>query len=1314
MNVIREFGNMSSSGLFGIRVLAIVIVAAFAFSFVPNMVDEPVTENVAAQSEDYVHMGTLSSVIYWNPLNIQMVEDYIVTYLVYSSLVTYDQNWEGPVNDLATGYWQEVHANGSMTTYVNITTSAYFRSIDNIDDTSHPLDARDVSYTYNLIKNNSGGTFDWYLEELSYFTAYKNETSGKWDQVSTWCPYEKATLMDDIASTPILPMYIWGPDGEDYEKKALGGMSPSEQVGSGPFVFEDWERDSWYMFKTAPNYHGEADYGPARTVSILGVLYNVVSDTQAMCIEVNTGILDCGVLTGDYNAFKNALGKGASVNVYKAAVAENGITDIAINAIPDAFDAPAYLNRHEALVDPFVREAIAMTLNRDYIVNDMLGGLPVMAHSVVQPGFWQADIQNKVEYDPAGAKALLLANGWADSDGDGWLEATATAYGVTEGMFPVGTELSGIRCQAVDTDDNYGLIATAWPGWADDAGIELIGSVETETTMVNKAWYAADFDIWVWHWGWGPEPIGGALSVWMTSEIEKGGDNCEMPMGPWWAHAGNYTECEFIDQAMIDKYGIDDPDTWNGRFSAFDQNISDAMRMLDTNERKVVLDKLQQWVYDSNTELIPYYDLGLYGYTDYRFDNWGDWEAHNGLAVVNGLPWIWFMLEPVVDRKPIFNVPPETMYTAYEGVEEAFSVAASDYEGSPLYVNFTFGDGDEESVYLTGDTTVAQWANVTHTYDTAGTYTLNVSLTDGFVEDDAVRNLYREAMVEVLGELNMAATITSVTRDPLSPAYVNQEVTWTATASDPDSGTKGTGLNFTWDWGDGTYDVETYATVPDDTPVTDTQTHSWSVPNTYQVVISVYDEYGSELGEHNVSATVQYTIILNQPPSDPVIQPMEGLPGQQVTCVATSRDVDIEPLKFTWQWDDGTFDVQTRTPTYSNQSLTSSFQHTWDAEGTYPVTVWVEDEYGHNVSTETDAFINASSNFAPSAISLAFSPEPAFAGVETVFNVSAQDVNGDAITFTVDFDDGSDTETATSAVGTTSAQYAEFTHTYDEEGTYTVTVNASDGELSREATFDVDVMGNEPPVLGIQSSYTVTYGEPATIQPWEAYDPDGDEFTVTYDWGDESAMSVGDPDNGYAATHTYNETGSFTLTIYADDGEPEHNVSWTATVVVKEGNTQASVERITLSPDKDEYSVDETIAFSVTVSDLEGDNVTVYIDFGDGETDERAVDLDATVDEIVIFEHAYGSEGEYVVNATVDDGALHEDPTLPSESITVTVTKSGISMLVVVGGIAAVLVAAIVAAMLLMKRKKKGTPEELADMGGMEGGMAPPEEPPSP
>ena len=1292
-----------------IRALAVLLVLTLTLSFVPQMIDKPIVENVAAAEDPYVHVGWLSTVVMWNPLNMEMVEDYVVCYLVYSALFTYDWNWEGPVNDLATGYWQEVHANGSMTTYINITTSAYFRGIDDPTDTSHPLTAFDVAWTFNLIKNNSGGAFDWYLEEISYVTAHERVPgSGVYDQVRLWCPYQKATLIDDISALPVLPQYHWEANG--FDNQALSNMDPEDQIGSGPFMFESYSRDSWYKFKTAPNYFGEADYGAARTVRVEGVMYTVYGSISGMCLDLDKGLQDVIILTGDLNAFENAVGgDGASVNVIKAAVAENGITDLAINAIPDWFDqGGGYLNRHPALLDPHVRQAIMMTLNKPYIVNDMLGGRPIMGSSVVQPGYWQADIQNQLPYDPAGAKQLLLDNHWVVNS-DGWLEATDEVYGVQEGWFSAGTTLTNIRVQAPDTDPNYGLIARTWPGWADDAGIQLIGTTESETTMINKAWYAADYDIWVWHWGWGPEPIGGALSVWLTTEIDKGGDNCQMPMGPWWAHTDNYTDCPFISEDMIEQYGIDDPDKWNGIFSAFDQNITDAMRLLDPAARKVILDKLQQWVYDSYTENPPYYDLGLYAYTDARFDNWGDWEAHNGLNVASDLPWIWFMLEPVLNRAPYFNSPPEEDYTAYKDVERSFSVTVSDFEGDALYVNMSFGDGsDPVSEHLTGDTTTPTVVEVSHEYTVPGTFILNVSLTDLFEG----RYVYREAEVYVLSEANIPPEIDAFYPDNPSPSYVDEVITWTAVASDEDSGTKATGLKFTWDWGDGTYTVDPFLTpVADDEPVTSVQSHSWSVPDTYTVTVNVYDYVeGGEDGEHNASSSVDYQIVVNQPPTEPAIQAIEGLPGESVLCVASSSDPDVESLTFTWEWDDGTYDVQELTATYPNQILTSSVEHTWADEGTYDVIVWVEDEESHNVSSEAVATISADTNFAPSAIAVTISPEPIYVGVETLFNISARDVNGDAITFTVDFGDGSDPETATTDGGTTGAQYAELTHTYDEEGTYTVTVEASDGELtSAPVSLTYEVSGNVAPVLRIQDGYSARYSVAKTVTPIEVSDADGDALSVWYDWGDGTPMTAGDPATAYSGNHTYMAVGTFELTIYADDGNPGHNVTETATMTVSEANEKAAVDSIKVIPDKDEYAIGETITFEVKVSDLEGDNTTIRIEFGDGESDQMVLDLVPMTLTTLNFTHEYETHGDFVVNVTADDGQPHSDATLSKRTTTVTVAKdAGISMLLIAGIIILALIV-IVAVALLMKRKKGGAVQD-TDAGGMEG-MAPPEEP---
>jgi ABC-type transport system substrate-binding protein len=1279
-----------------------------AISAIPMVADESPVETVsAAENDGYVRIGWLSTVVNWNPLAIEMVEDYVVCYLIHSSLWTYDQDWNGPVNDLATGYSFDVHPNGSMTTTINITDTAYFRNAANIDDKSHPLTADDVAFSLNLMKANEGGAFDWYLQEVSDIQVVSEYT------ISLWTPYQKATLIDDLTLLPIVPRYVW-----EGIKNPLANMNPEELVGSGPFVYETMLKDSWYRFKRAPtdSYHGAADYPGVRDVDegINGILYTVYSDMPGLATAMNAGVEDTVVVTGSVPTFVDSIGgSSASVNIIKAAVQENGITDIAFNAIPEIFRTQTYCTGNPLLLDPIVRKAIMMTLDKDFINETLLKGLGTLGDSVVDPGFWHKDIDNELPFDPAAASAMLDTNGWNMGPNDYYV-ATDQAYGVQMDFFEVGTELSGIRCQAPDTDPTYGFAAQDWQGKAKLAGIGLVSTVESEITMINQAWYKADYDIWIWHWGWGPEPLGGALSCWLTETMVAGGDNCQMPMGEWWVHSGNYSTSPYINASMIEEFDMTN-DSFYG-FSSFDQNFSLAMHTLDVDDRKVIVDRLQQMVYESYTENPPYYDLGLYAYTDYRFDNWGDWRTHNGLNICSDLLWVWFQLEPVTNRAPKFIVSPDDVYTAYVDETEDFAVAVSDEEGDALWVNYSYGDGTEPDQYfLDGDTTAVTYVNSSHIYTVAAvgaeSLVLSVSLTDMFEG----RIYYKNATVEVQGEYDEPPQFISggVTYDVDPPAYIDTPVTWSVSAKDPDGGTQGTDLKFTWDWGDYTYSVDTKTDIEDGVAVTSTQTHTWTTPNTYTVKVSVYDNVGLETSEHNVSVTVDYEVIVNQPPADPIIQTIYGVPGDDTVCVARSSDADIEELTFTWEWDDGTFTVDPLTPTLAGETLTSEVTHVWDVAGTYPVTVWVDDGMpGHNVSASIDAVISTD-NSPPSAFILVATPSPVLVDVETTFNASAWDANGDALIMTVDFGDGN-LSSAVTAGGVTTRQYVEFVHTYELADTYNVTVYAEDADYNESASFDIVVSeptGNAAPEIQFPTSFSALYNVPRDYAPLLVTDDDGDALSVWYDWGDETAMTPGgDPADDYAATHTYTDIGTFALALHVDDGNG-HNVTKNATVSVYEANEGPAVETIAFAPVQAEYEIGQSISFVVTVSDLEGDNVTVVIEFGDGTTDEETVDLEAKTDRDVTFTHAYDAAGDYVVNATADDGMDHSDPTLTRVSKELTVAPEGGISLVLVAGIAILLIALVVAAMLLMKRKKgKGTPEALH---GMEG-MASAEEPPPP
>src|SRR5512136_1503785 len=187
------------------RVLAAMIVGVLLSSTAPALfLDEPVVETAAAAPGYYVKVGFLQDFQNWNPLNIELVSDYVACYLMFSVLFQYTEDWTGPVGDLATSWWQEAHPAGNMTLHVNITHNAYFRNIVDLDSTAHQLTAEDVAFTINLIMANEGGAWDLYLEDVTGANATSTFS------VAIDVAFQKATILDNLVWIPIIPKYLWG------------------------------------------------------------------------------------------------------------------------------------------------------------------------------------------------------------------------------------------------------------------------------------------------------------------------------------------------------------------------------------------------------------------------------------------------------------------------------------------------------------------------------------------------------------------------------------------------------------------------------------------------------------------------------------------------------------------------------------------------------------------------------------------------------------------------------------------------------------------------------------------------------------------------------------------------------------------------------------------------------------------------------------------------------------------------------------------------------------------------------------------------
>lgn len=1269
--------------------MSVSAVIVLAFSMLPASLFSSGPAGTAAAADDlYVRVGFQQDFSNWNPLGIEMVSDYVSCYLIYSVLFQFDEDWDGIVGDLATGWYQVEHPAGNMTTYVNITENAYFRNAADPASTEHQLTAFDIEFTYDLIMNNPGGTWDYYLYDVTGVNV-TNPSDPFHLAIDT--SYTKATLIEDLVWIPILPMYQWELIAES---QLLKSMTPDELIGSGPFYFDTMLQNSWYQFTTAPNYHGAADYGEARDIDFDGVIYSVYTEPSGMVVAMNDAAVDTAVFTGNANNFHDEVGVNSAYPITKSVCQEMGIIDIAINAIPMEFRTTTYGNGNPLLLDPAVRLAIAMTLNKTYLANDLMMGYPVVGDSVIDLGYWHLDVVDGYEFDPAAAKDILLDAGYVDS-GDGILEATATALPVVNGWADEGDRLE-FALEAPDTDPSYESIGQSWVGMANDAGIQFNYATRAEGVMVSDAWYQADYDVWIWAWLWGPEPLSN-LAVWLTSEIREGGNNCQMPMGPWYYDWTNYTDA---------------PAEWGltGPYSAFDQNLTLGQSTLDKTARQAIVFKLQQWIYDSYTEIPPSYPVGLYAWHEGNFVGWGDWAAHVGRSTTSDLVWLWYDLEPAGgNQMPEFDTPLLTDYQSIIDESITFTVAIHDPEGDAMEINWTFGDGsDPVHNNSAGGSSEPATFTQTHTYSTLAVDGLDMTVTawDGDVTATSRSTVY------VLSAPDAVPSITRpVTSDPLDTVYVDAVSSWSVGVTDQESDE----VTVTWDWGDGTYDTTVHTLVPG-AEVIDSATHSWDTADTYDVELFIWD--GSELPAHNISGGVfPYDVIENTPPTTPVVGSISANSGVWVECVASSSDLDADELTFTWDFGSGVYNVTSDTPADGDEVVVSAVMHLWSAAGSYPVTVWVDDGEEHNVSADVTAeILDPSVDVPPGSEMLLVTPSPAYIDVPLTFDASAVDTNSDALTFYIEFGDGA-TDVATTDGGTTLRQSVSFEHTYDAIDVYSVELYIDDESglaghnISLSTELAVDELINSAPWLQLASSTSAMYNRSVTLTPSVCRDNDTDPLTVWYDWGDDTNMSMGEGEF-FSGTHIYEAVGEFDVIVYADDGTGlgDHNVSATVVMTVSENLRPSFDGAVTVTP-AGPYAEGATLTFTFVFKDYEGDTVNITVDFGDGsDVEVLTFEPDANDWTTESIEHTFaeGSDDPYTVVITADDGMMQFHSVKTWQSVTATVTvepPDGSDILLYVGiGLVLLVVLALVAFMLMKKRKGKG---EVAP-SGMEGASPPP------
>ncbi len=433
-------------------------------------------------------------------------------------------------------------------------------------DDGVPLTAKDIAFTYNFIVKNP--------EQTSNLTAYTNlitEATALDDYtVQFVCSAPKPDMTRHWV--PILPEHIWSKiPVKDVGKKY---QNSPPYVGSGPFKCVEWKKNNYVKLVANPTW-----WGPKPKIDELYFTYYTNGDT--MLQDIKAGTID-----------------GAESLVpqqVKQLQSEPGITARAIAT--DAFDELAFncytgpSKGNPVLKDVKFRVALNYAVDLQKAVDLIMMGSTTPGTTIIPPNYysnpdwhWEPPADVKYTYDPEKAKQQLEAAGYTDSNGDGVREDKGK---------PIELRLMA-RSESSEEQQMGKLIA----GWFGDVGIKVKLSVMDSSTLSDTILnyegdvLTPDYDMFLWGWYLDYDP-GSMLSYFTKSQI------------------GNWSDSYWTDPE-------------------YEQLYKQQSQELDAAKRKVMIDRMQQILYEQSPYIV----------TDYRPDfeayNTAKWEGYIAIPDPNG------------------------------------------------------------------------------------------------------------------------------------------------------------------------------------------------------------------------------------------------------------------------------------------------------------------------------------------------------------------------------------------------------------------------------------------------------------------------------------------------------------------------------------------------------------------------------------------------------------------------------------------------------------------------------------------------------
>ncbi|MFN8379110.1 MAG: ABC transporter substrate-binding protein [Anaerolineae bacterium] len=251
--------------------------------------------------------------------------------------------------------------------------------------------ANDVLFTYQAVLEESNA-IDWRSNLIQNGVPFQFEVVDDYT-FKVILSQPDATVLTAL-SIPIVPAHAFS------SLDIIDTPFNTNPIGTGPYRFVEWNTGENVVLEANPDYWRGAP-------EIERIVVRFIDGPENLANSLLAGELDFARIDGaDLSSFENN-------------------PDFEITRTPrDLMRYVGFNVQSPNVSDPAVREALAIGLDRQAVIDTVAGGNGILPDSLFNRSVfvYEEGRNEQYPYDPAQAAQLLADAGWTDSDGNGFLD----------------------------------------------------------------------------------------------------------------------------------------------------------------------------------------------------------------------------------------------------------------------------------------------------------------------------------------------------------------------------------------------------------------------------------------------------------------------------------------------------------------------------------------------------------------------------------------------------------------------------------------------------------------------------------------------------------------------------------------------------------------------------------------------------------------------------------------------------------------------------------------------------------------------------